>query len=214
MPPPATRTAWTAAARELAARHPVAGTLLERHGPPLLRPGAAPRDRFEALAESIAYQQLAGRAAAAIWARVVGVVGRPFGPEAVLAAGYDELRGAGLSNAKAVSLLDLAERTHSGEIRLERIGRLKDAEIVEHLTVVRGIGPWTAQMFLLFELRRLDVWPVGDYGVRAGYARAFDLHDLPTERQMVALGEPFQPYRSVLAWWCWREVDTASRFTT
>jgi 3-methyladenine DNA glycosylase/8-oxoguanine DNA glycosylase len=85
---------------------------------------------------------------------------------------------------------------------------MDDAAVIEHLTVVRGIGPWTAQMFLLFDLRRLDVWPTGDYGVRAGFARAFGLPELPSERKLAALGEPFAPYRSVLAWWCWREVDT------
>lgn len=213
MPPPATRSAWAAAAEELADRHPVPALLLERHGAPRLRPGAKPDDRFRALAESIAYQQLAGRAAEAIWSRVVSAVGTPFTPEAVLDAGYDALRAAGFSNAKATSVLDLAERTHAGEIRFERIGRLSDAEIVEHLTVVRGIGPWTAQMFLLFELRRLDVWPTADYGVRAGFARAFDMPDLPTERELGELGAPYAPYRSVLAWWCWREADTTSRFT-
>lgn len=211
MPPSASRTHWRAAAAELATRHPVPAALFERHGPPRVPPGAPPARRFEALAESIAYQQLAGKAAAAIWTRVADAVGRPFTPDAVLAAGYDALRGAGLSNAKALSMLDLAARTASGEIRFERIGRLSDAAIMEHLTVVRGIGPWTAQMFLLFELRRLDVWPVGDYGVRAGFAKAFGLDAMPTEREMAALGAPFAPYRSVVAWWCWREVDTTGR---
>jgi 3-methyladenine DNA glycosylase/8-oxoguanine DNA glycosylase len=82
--------------------------------------------------------------------------------------------------------------------------------VIEHLTVVRGIGPWTAQMFLLFDLRRLDVWPTGDYGVRAGFAKAHSLPEPPTERAMASLGDPFTPYRSVLAWWCWREVDTVT----
>lgn len=213
MAPPSTRSAWAAAAEELAERHPVPAVLLERHGAPVLRAGAKPADRFRALAESIAYQQLAGRAAEAIWSRVLAAVGSPFTPEAVIDAGYEALRGAGFSNAKAVSVLDLADRTRSGEVRFERIGRLSDAEIIEQLTVVRGIGPWTAQMFLMFELRRLDVWPVGDYGVRAGFTRAFGLDAMPTEREMAALGEQFGPYRSVIAWWCWREVDTTSRFT-
>ena len=214
MPAPATRPAWVAAAHDLADRHDVSAALLARHGPPRLRPGAPPSRRFEALASSIAYQQLAGRAAEVIWGRVLECVGAPFTPEAVLAAGFDELRATGLSTAKATSLLDLADKVHLGTVRLDRIGRLGDAAIVEHLTVVRGIGPWTAQMFLLFELRRLDVWPTGDYGVRAGFARAFSLDELPDEREMGLLGEPFAPYRSVLAWWCWREVDTDSRFTT
>lgn len=213
MPPAATRTAWRAAALDLADRHPVTASMLERHGPPSLRPGARPTDRFEALASSIAYQQLAGKAAASIWGRVIATVGVPFTPERVLAVGYDALRGAGLSNAKVRALTDLAEKTAAGEVRLDRIGRMTNEAVVDHLTVVRGIGPWTAQMFLLFELRRLDVWPVGDFGVRAGFARAFELGAMPTEREMAALGEPFEPYRSVLAWWCWREADTPSQFS-
>lgn len=214
MPPPATRAAWVSAAEELAARHEVPAAMLERHGPPRLRPGAAPARRFEALASSIAYQQLAGRAAEVIWSWVLAAVGDPFTPEAVLAAGHDVLRATGLSTAKTTSLLDLATKVRDGVVRLDRIGRLPDAAVVEHLTVVRGIGTWTAQMFLLFELRRLDVWPAGDLGVRVGFARAFGMDAAPTEREMAPLGEPFAPYRSVLAWWCWREVDTDSRFTT
>jgi DNA-3-methyladenine glycosylase II len=213
MPAAPTRTAWRAAAVELAERHPVTARLLERHGAPRLRPGAKPADRFEALASSIAYQQLAGKAAKAIWSRVLDAVGTPFTPERVLLAGPEALRAAGLSNAKVAALTDLAARTASGEVRLDRIGRMEDQAIIDHLTVVRGIGPWTAQMFLLFELRRLDVWPTGDFGVRAGFARAFGLDAAPTEREMPALGEPFAPYRSVLAWWCWREVDTPSEFS-
>jgi 3-methyladenine DNA glycosylase/8-oxoguanine DNA glycosylase len=210
MPAPSTRPAWRAAAQDLAARHEVLEQLHRRHGAPRLPRGAAANARFEALASSIAYQQLAGRAAATIWARVRAVVGEPFTPEAVMATPLGSLRAAGLSNAKALSLLDLAAKAADGTVRLDRIGRLEDEAVIEHLTVVRGIGRWTAQMFLLFDLRRLDVWPTGDYGVRAGYARAFELSELPTEREMAALGAPFTPYRSVLAWWCWREADTVT----
>ena len=210
MPSQATRPAWRAAATDLADRHRVLARLHDRHGPPALRPGAVPGRRFEALASSIAYQQLAGRAASTIWGRVLGVVGRPFTPEAVLAAGPERLRSAGLSGAKTAALLDLAVKVDDGTLRLDRVARLSDQDVIDHLTVVRGIGPWTAQMFLLFDLRRLDVWPTGDYGVRAGLARAHGWEGAPTEKEMVALGEPYAPYRSVVAWWCWREVDTAT----
>jgi DNA-3-methyladenine glycosylase II len=142
------------------------------------------------------------------------VVGQPFTPTTVLSAGPDELRAAGLSTAKAAALVDLAEKCDTGVVRLDRIGRLEDREVIDHLTVVRGIGPWTAQMFLMFELRRLDVWPTGDYGVRAGLARALGLDDTPSERRMPQLGEPFSPFRSVMAWWCWRELDAESRMVT
>jgi 3-methyladenine DNA glycosylase/8-oxoguanine DNA glycosylase len=90
---------------------------------------------------------------------------------------------------------------------LERIGRLSDEAVVEHLTRVRGIGPWTADMFLLGTLARLDVWPTGDYGVRAGFAAAWGLDGVPTPKELVVMGEPFRPYRSLVAWYCWRAVD-------
>lgn len=210
MPAPATRTAWTAAAEQLARSHEVAAGLHQRHGVPTIGPGPRSTERFSALAQSIAYQQLAGRAAATIWGRVRACVGEPFTPDTVLAADPASLRAAGLSGAKTAALVDLATKCADRTVRLERVGRMDDAAVIEHLTVVRGIGPWTAQMFLLFDLRRLDVWPTGDYGVRAGFARAFGLDELPSERELAALGEPFAPYRSVLAWWCWREVDTVT----
>lgn len=206
----ATRPAWAAAASELATRDPVMAGLHQRHGAPRLPAGPRAGERFESLASSIAYQQLAGRAASTIWARVLDTVGTPFTPAAVLAAGPEALRSAGLSGAKTAALLDLAAKIDDRTVRLERIGRMDDAGVVEHLTVVRGIGPWTAHMFLLFDLRRLDVWPVGDYGVRAGLARAHQWSGLPSERDMHVLGEPYAPYRSVVAWWCWREMDTTT----
>ncbi len=208
MPAPATRSAWVSAADDLAGRHPVTAALLERHGPPTIGAGPRPVDRFRAIAESITYQQLTGRAAATIWGRVVDAVGTPFSPANVLATPHDELRAAGLSTAKTAALIDLASRCRTGEVRLERIARLSDDAVIEHLTVVRGIGPWTAQMFLLFDLRRLDVWPTGDFGVRAGFTRAFGRSELIGPGELEELGEPFAPYRSVLAWWCWRETDT------
>lgn len=211
MPLQATRTAWRAGAVELAASHPVMDRLLSHHGPPRPGPGAGPAARFEALASSIAYQQLAGKAAASIWARVVAEVGTPFDPAAVLAAGSVRLRACGLSNAKVAALLDLATKSADGTLRLDRIARLSDQEVIDHVTVVRGIGPWTAQMFLMFDLRRLDVWPTGDHGVRAGFAKAFSMDAMPTERELGILGQPFAPYRSVVAWWCWREADTVTR---
>ncbi|MFI5043914.1 MAG: DNA-3-methyladenine glycosylase family protein [Acidimicrobiales bacterium] len=210
MPPEATRTAWREGARELATRDPVLADLLDRHGPPDIRPGAKPAQRFEALARAIAFQQLAGKAASSIWGRVQVAVGPPFTPERVLSTGYEALRGAGLSNAKALSMLDLAGKVADGTVQLPRITRRSDDEVVEHLTVVRGIGPWTAHMFLMFDLRRIDVWPTGDYGVRAGLTKAYDLPELPTEKEMGPLGEPFAPYRSVVAWWCWAEADTVT----
>jgi 3-methyladenine DNA glycosylase/8-oxoguanine DNA glycosylase len=195
--------------RHLARRDPVMKRLIKEHGLPDLGGRRTDRTRFERLAEAICYQQLAGKAAEAIWRRVRTLVDGPFAPEALLAVGYDALRGAGLSNAKALSLLDLADKVTSGSVRLDRIGRLSDEAIVAELTPVRGIGPWTAEMFLIFTLQRLDVWPVGDYGVRAGYARAYDLAAMPSSKELIPLGDPFHPYRSLAAWYLWRALETS-----
>ena len=181
--------------------------LIDEHGPPRgLRSRRTGESRFEQLAEAIAYQQLAGKAAEAIWRRVRAAVDGPFVPAGVLAAGYDALRGAGFSNAKALSLLDLAAKAEDGTVRLERIGRLSDEDVVAELTKVRGIGPWTAEMFLIFTLGRLDVWPILDYGVQVGYGRAYGLAEPPKPKELAPLGDPFRPYRTLAAWYCWRVV--------
>jgi 3-methyladenine DNA glycosylase/8-oxoguanine DNA glycosylase len=198
------------ASAALAERDPVMAALVDRHGPCRLGPAVAVADRFAALARSIAYQQLAGRAAATIWGRVRDLVPGPFTPEAVLALDEVQLRGAGLSGAKTASLRDLAAKTADGTLRLDRVGRRPDEQVIEELTVVRGVGRWTAQMFLMFTLRRLDVWPTGDLGVRAGFARAYDLAALPGPLELEVEGERFRPYRSVAAWYCWRAVETVS----
>ena len=164
--------------------------------------------RFDDLARSIVYQQLAGRAAASIHGRFVEALDGEVTAERVLATPERCCGACGLSGAKTASLLDLADKVASGEVALERIGRMSDEDVVAHLTVVRGIGPWTAQMFLMSTLSRLDVWPTGDYGVRAGFARAWGLEELPAPRRTShGLGEPYRPYRSLVAWYCWRAAD-------
>lgn len=195
-----------AAASELAARDPVMARLMAAAGPPRLkRPPTG--EHFAALCRSVVYQQLAGKAAAAIYGRVCAALGGPPAPESVLAAPAEALRGAGLSAAKARTLVALAEAATSGTLTLERARRMDDEELVAHLSVLPGIGRWTAEMFLIFTLGRLDVWPVGDYGVRKGYTLAYGLPELPTAKQLAPLGDAFRPYRSVAAWYCWRAVD-------
>ena len=194
-------------ARYLAVKDPVLAELIHRHGPPPARRPAPSDRRFASLAEIIVFQQLAGRAAATIHGRLVGALGGTVTPETVLEASDELLASCGLSRAKAASIRDLADHVADGRIALERIGRLSDDEVVAHLTQVRGIGPWTAQMFLLGTLGRLDVWPAGDYGVRAGFGRAWGLPTTPSAQELTDLGEPFRPYRSVVAWYCWRVVD-------
>jgi 3-methyladenine DNA glycosylase/8-oxoguanine DNA glycosylase len=193
---------------ELAALDPVMEALIAEHGPPRQLFGRRRgRSRFELLAESICYQQLAGKAAEAIWGRVRGLVDGPFTPEAVLALGAGPVRAAGFSNAKVASVLDLSAKVASGAVRLDRIGRLDDEAVIEQLITVRGIGRWTAEMFLMFTLHRLDVWPVGDLGVRAGYGRAYGLATMPTAKELLPLGDRFRPWRSLAAWYCWRVVQ-------
>jgi len=188
---------------------PVLDGLVERHGPCRL-PGPTPGPRrFEELVESIAYQQLHGNAAAKIWSRVVEAAGGGISPEALLTAGFDELRACGLSGAKTRSMLDLSERAADGRLRLTRIGRLSDEAVIDELIPAWGVGRWTAQMFLIFTLGRLDVWPAGDYGVRNGFGVAWGHTEMPTEKQMAALGDPFAGARSLVAWYCWRAADTA-----
>jgi DNA-3-methyladenine glycosylase II len=199
------------ASEALADLDPVMRSMLERIGPCDLRRGRPRRPHFAELARAINYQQLAGRAAAAIHGRFEALFdGEAPTPERVLALPVDRLRGAGLSASKAASIRDLAEKVVAGTVQLDRIARLPDDEIVRELTLVRGIGPWTAEMFLIFQLGRLDVWPVDDYGVRKGYARLYQLVDLPAPREFAPLGDRFRPYRSVAAWYCWRSAETVT----
>ena len=200
-------TTLTEAVDVLAGADPVLAGLVERHGPPPARRRVPAGRRFGDLSRAIVYQQLAGRAAGAIHGRFVDTLDGDVCPERVLATPEADLRSCGLSGAKTASILDLAAKVVAGEVVLDRIGRLSDEEVVAHLTVVRGVGPWTAQMFLMSTLGRLDVWPVGDYGVRAGFARAWDLAAVPSPKELDARGEPFRPYRSLVAWYCWRAAD-------
>ena len=195
---------FSAAVQAVARRDRVMAKLIGRHPPFRLPRPDSPH--FAALAESILYQQLAGAAAAAIHGRFVALFDGGLSPEGVLALPARKLRAAGLSRAKTRAIRDLATKIVDGTVRLHRIGRLRDEDIITSLSVVRGIGQWTAEMFLIFQLRRLDVWPVGDYGVRKGYALAYGLPALPSPKELQAFGERFRPYRTVAAWYCWRAV--------
>ena len=196
------------AERELAGRDAVIRRLVEAAGPCTLG-SRRQRDHFGALVRAIVFQQLAGKAANAIHGRFVALFdGQRIDPEAVLAAGHARLRTVGLSEAKTLSILDLATKVTDGTVPLRGISRYGDDEIVERLSSVRGIGRWTAEMFLMFQLGRLDVWPVDDFGVRKGYANAYGLKEMPKPKELMPLGDRFRPYRSVAAWYCWRAVDT------
>jgi len=165
---------------------------------------------FDALAESIAYQQLSGKAAATIFGRVRALYPKRkwLDPEQLLATQDESLRAAGLSRAKTAALKDLAAKTIDGTVPSGRaLLRMSDDEIIARLTQVRGIGRWTVEMLLLFDLGRPDVWPVDDYGVRKGFAKTFGRRKLPTPKQLVKIGEKWRPYRSVAAWYFWRALD-------
>jgi len=165
---------------------------------------------FDALAESIAYQQLNGKAAATIWGRVRALYAKSkwLDPAKVLATADQTLRAAGLSRSKTAAIKDLAAKTLDGTVPSGRaLLRMSDDEIVARLTQVRGIGRWTVEMLLLFDLGRPDVWPVDDYGVRKGFAKTFGKRKLPTPKQLMKYGEKWRPYRSVAAWYFWRALD-------
>lgn len=196
--------AWTDATKRL--RHdPAFGPLVERVGPVRLR---EPRgEPFASLAAAIVYQQLAGAAALTIHGRFVEALGGEVTPRTVLAAPEEALRGAGLSRGKLGAIRDLALKTESGEVPLDDLEELGDAEVVERLTRVKGIGPWTAEMFLMFDLKRPDVWPTGDLGVRAGLGRVLGWTAAPTPTETALIGTGYRPFRSAVAWYCWRAVE-------
>jgi DNA-3-methyladenine glycosylase II len=187
---------------EVAARDPVLANLVALAGPIRYRP-RDPDGPYGSLVRAIVYQQLAGRAAAAIHGRVLAAVGAPLTPERLMAVSDEDLRAAGLSGAKLASLRDLSAKVLDGSVHLRRSSRRSDDELIAELVTVRGIGRWTAEMYLMFELRRLDVWPVDDLGVRQGYGAAWGLMPPPTAKALQPLGERFRPYRSIVARYCW-----------
>jgi DNA-3-methyladenine glycosylase II len=201
-----TRLSHRAAASELAARDPVMAKLVAEAGPISIRPPHI--THFAALVRSITFQQLAGAAASTIHGRLLTALGGDPTPDGLLALSDQQMRAAGLSANKTASLRDLAAKVLDGTVVLDPKGlsREPDDEIIARLTAVRGIGEWTAHMFLLFQLRRMDVWPTGDLGVRKGYGLAWGL-PMPTAKELVPLGEPLRPYRSVAAWYCWRACE-------
>src|SRR5205823_5370207 len=190
---------------EVARRDPAMARLIERVGPFTPRPPM--EDEFSALVRSIMYQQLAGKAAAAIHGRFLALFGAGLTPLAVAEMPLEQLRSAGLSGSKAASIKDLAAKVLDGTVPLGDEEGLGDDEIVTRLSSVRGIGRWTAEMFLIFQLRRPDVWPVDDYGVRKGYAVMHRLPEWPKPKELERLGAVYRPWRSIAAWYCWRMTD-------
>ena len=201
------RSELDAAARHLKRCDGVMAGLIAKEGKCRLDE-AQHRASFAAMARAIIYQQLSGKAAGTIHRRFVAAVGRrPPNPRSILDTPVEDLRAAGLSRQKASYVVDLAEKVDSGALSLRRLRFLDDEGVIEQLTQVKGVGRWTAHMFLMFHLGRLDVLPVGDLGIRSGFRDAYGLTDLPDVATMERLAGPWTPYRSVGSWYLWRSQD-------
>lgn len=184
---------------------PLLRGVIERVGPYRIKAG---EPTFEYLARAIVYQQLNGTAAATIYGRLRETCGKAgVTPARLLRLEAEKLRAAGLSKQKLSYLLDLAERTRRGEIPFGRLHTFPDEAVIETLTRVKGIGEWTAHMFLLFALQRPDILPVGDYGIRAAMQRLYGLPDLPKPDEMRRIAAPWRPYASVASWYLWRSLE-------
>jgi DNA-3-methyladenine glycosylase II len=198
------KVSFADASAELARRDRVMRRLVKAHGP--CRIPRSGDDHFHALAESIVYQQLAGAAAAAIFGRFRGLFDGAMAPEAVLAAPETAMRGAGLSPNKLASIRDLSQKVLDGTLPLDRISRLRDEAIIERLVTVRGIGRWTAEMFLIFHLGRADVISTGDLGIRRAVQIAYGMDELPGPAELERIAEPWRPHRTLACLYLWRSL--------
>jgi DNA-3-methyladenine glycosylase II len=183
---------------------PTLAAIIESVGPCRMEYG---EPTFHSLAESILYQQLNGKAAVTIFNRFTDLVGDPVTPQGILKATDAELRAVGLSKQKTSYLRDLAEKTNAGLLEFERLGELPDDEVIRHLTQVKGIGVWTAHMFLMFTLRRPDILPTGDYGIQAAIKKHYRKRKLPKPKDMEKIAKAWSPYRSLACWYLWRSLD-------
>ena len=183
---------------------PVMAAIIERVGPCQF---TVRQPTFETLARSITFQQLNGRAASTIFERLKKVAGRRFTAAAFLRLSIDELRACGLSRQKIASLRDLAERVARKEIDFRRLPELEDDEIISVLSQVRGVGIWTAQMFLIFALERPNVMPVADLGIRHAVRKAYGLSEVPKPSEMLKYAEKWHPYCSIASWYLWRSLE-------
>lgn len=202
---PALRAVWTGGRRALG-KHPVLGPWVRQVG--TIRVEEQSAGAFPYLVRCICYQQLAGKAAATIHGRFEAALKGDVSPAKVLRVRESTLRKAGLSRNKLAAIRDLASKVRDGEVELHDLDEQADDEVVRRLVRVRGIGAWTAQMFLMFWMYRPDVWPTGDLGVRSGYAKAFGLDPAPTAKALEPLGEELRPWRSAAAFYCWRILET------
>jgi DNA-3-methyladenine glycosylase II len=183
---------------------PVLRAIIERLGPCRMEFGPP---EFHSLAEAIVYQQLNGKAAVTIFKRFAALAGEPLTPEGILRLTDEQMRSVGLSKQKAAYLKDLAAKTKEGLLDFSKLAALSDEEVIKHLTQVKGIGVWTAQMFLMFTLKRENVLPTGDYGVQAAIKKHYKKRKLPKPEVMEKIAKCWEPYRSVACWYLWKSLD-------
>lgn len=181
--------------------------LIKVVGPPPVQRRDAVNKRFTYLVRSIVYQQLAGAAASAIYTRLAGACAEGVVPAGIDGLRDDELSAFGLSGAKRAAIRDLTRHVDAGTVRLDRHGRWRDDDVMDDLVKVRGIGPWTVHMYQMGSLGCPDVWPTGDYGVRAGWSLLHDLDPMITPKELAIAAAPLAPHRSAVAWYCWEAVN-------
>jgi len=196
----------TKVVKEISRKDKKLGAFIKRTGPCTLgRPSRS--SHFESIVFAVISQQLSTKAADTIGGRLVELVGRPLAPKKLLKFTDEHLRGVGLSGAKARTIREFSQAVHSGELDLVELENHPDDHVVEELSKLWGIGRWTAEMCMMSRMGRLDVWPAGDLGVRNGFARIYGLDTSPTEKEIESLADHLRPYRSVVAWYCWRAAD-------
>ncbi len=184
---------------------PVLSAIIEKVGPCKIEYGDP---SFASLAEAIVYQQLNGKAALTIFNRFADLAGRPLTPQGILKLTEPQMRSAGLSKQKLSYIRSLAELTHSGELDFARLPDMPDDEVIAHLTEVKGVGTWTAQMFLMFSLRRPDVLPTGDFGIQTAIRKYYRKRKMPKPAEMEKIAKPWSPYRTFACWYLWKSLDT------
>ena len=184
---------------------PVIAAIIKRIGPFRMEYGPP---EFHSLAEAIIYQQLNGTAALTIFKRFAALAGEPLTPAGIQKLTDEQLRSVGLSKQKSSYLRDMAERAASGQLDFSRLHELPDEEVIKHLTQVKGVGVWTAQMFLMFTLKRPNVLPTGDFGVQMAIKRHYNKRKIPKPEQMEKIAKLWEPYRSIACWYLWKSMDT------
>jgi DNA-3-methyladenine glycosylase II len=193
-----------AAVRHLKSSDPILAAIIERIGPCRMEFGPP---EFCSLAEAIVYQQLNGKAAVTIFKRFCDLAGDPVTPEGILKLTEVQMRSVGLSKQKSSYLVDMAQRATRGELNFTRLAEMADEAVIQHLTQVKGVGVWTAQMFLMFTLRRPNILPTGDYGVQVAMKKHYRKRKLPKPEQMEKIARPWEPYRSIACWYLWKSLD-------